>query len=260
MAQVHARPPMNARPRVLVIAGTDSSGGAGLLRDVQVLSEFGVDVSCAVTAVTAQSHQHVASTHVLSADLVCQQIDTAFESGPVNAIKIGMLGSGAVVDAVTQFLPDRTNVPIVLDPVLASSSGTQLLDEAGLLALKQRLFARCTLITPNLIEAAALLGEGTVTSDADMLGQARALLRFGAAAVLLKGGHAEGPEALDILMTADGSSTSFRTERVNVSLRGTGCALSSAIAASLALGMPLAAACRRAKDYVQNKLRAAAGL
>lgn len=260
MAQVHARAQMNARPRVLVIAGTDSSGGAGLLRDVQVISEFGVDASCAITAVTAQSHHRVASTCVLSADLVHEQIRAAFESGPVNAIKMGMLGNGAVVEVVAQLLPDRADVPIVLDPVLAASSGAQLLDEAGLLMLKQCLLSRCTLITPNLMEAAILLGESAAVTETAMSRQAHALLRFGPASVLLKGGHARGADAPDVLVVEDGSSTVLRAERLNVSLRGTGCALSSAIAASMALGMPLAAACQRAKDYVQAKLRTAAGL
>lgn len=251
---------MNARPRVLVIAGTDSSGGAGLLRDVQVLSELGVEASCAITAVTAQSHHQVTSTCVLSTEIVRQQISAAFASGPVNAIKIGMLGSGAIVEVVAQLLPDRANVPIVLDPVLAASSGVQLLDEAGLLVLKQRLLSRCTLITPNLIEAATLLGGSAAVAEATMLRQAQDLLRFGPASVLLKGGHAEGSEALDILVAENAEPSLFRAERLNVSLRGTGCALSSAIAASLALGMPLVSACQQAKDYVLSKLRAATGL
>lgn len=248
---------MSVRPRVLVIAGSDSSGGAGLLRDVRVLCEFGVDASCAITAVTAQSDHHVASKCVLSAELVRRQVRTVLESGPVSAIKIGMLAGGAIVEAVSQVLPAREQVPIVLDPVLVSSSGTPLLDGDGLLALKEHLLSRCTLITPNLMEAATLLGKDIAATPAAMLKQAQKLLRFGCASVLLKGGHAEGAEAVDILVTRAASPAVLRAERLNVSLRGTGCMLSSAIAASLACGMPLASACQRAKDYVQGKLAAA---
>jgi hydroxymethylpyrimidine/phosphomethylpyrimidine kinase len=259
MAREHARACGTvSRPRVLVIAGSDSSGGAGLLRDVQVLSEFGVDTSCAITSVTAQTDHRVASKCVLSAELVREQVRTALECGPIHAIKIGMLASGVIVAAVSEVLPASEHVPIVLDPVLVSSSGTSLLDAAGVIALKEQLFSRCTLITPNLMEAATLLGKDIAGTTAAMLKQAEELLlRFGPAAVLLKGGHANDPEALDILLRRSAAPVLLRAERLNVSLRGTGCALSSAIAASLASGMPLHSACRRAKDYMHYKLAAA---
>jgi hydroxymethylpyrimidine/phosphomethylpyrimidine kinase len=244
------------RPKVLVIAGSDSSGGAGLLRDVQVLAEFGVDAACAITAVTAQSHRHVESACILSPDLVRQQICTALQSGPVDAIKIGMLGNRAIVEAVLQVLPERERMAIVVDPVLFSSSGARLLDSEGLQALHDRLLPRCTLVTPNLMEAAAMLGQHVAMTEAARLKQAEALLLLGPTGVLLKGGHAMDGDALDVLATASAAPLWLRAERLDANLRGTGCALSSAIAALLALGVPMAYACQRAKEYVFNKLMA----
>ena len=242
--------------RVLVIAGSDSSGGAGLLRDARVFADFGVDVSCAVTAVTAQTHHGVAASYVLSAELVRQQIQAALDAAPVNAIKIGMLGNAPVVAAVVETLPDHPSVPIVLDPVLASSSGTRLLDNQGLRLLKERLLSRCTLITPNLAEAAALLEATPASSAAEMVAQANDLLRLGSPHVLLKGGHAGGDESVDVLATSGEVPTLLRARRVDATLRGTGCALSSAIAAMLAVGESVTSACRRGKEYVWVKLLA----
>ena len=242
--------------RVLAIAGSDSSGGAGLLRDARVFADFGVSGSCAVTAVTAQTHHGVSASYVLSAELVRQQIQAALDAAPVNAIKIGMLGNAAVVAAVVEALSDSPSIPVVLDPVLASSSGTRLLDNQGLRVLKERLLPRCTLVTPNLAEAAALLDETLASSGAAMIAQASALLRLGAPHVLLKGGHSGGEESVDVLATSGERPTLLRARRVDATLRGTGCALGSAIAAMLAVGEPMASACRRGKEYVWVKLLA----
>lgn len=245
---------MPSRPSVLVIAGSDSSGGAGVLRDVQVLTQFEVDARCAVTAVTAQTNTQVAAVHYLPPPLIRQQINSALESGEIAAIKIGMLGTCAIVQAVAESLPARDRVPIVLDPVLTSSSGKTLLEEAGLNALRELLMPLVTLITPNLPEAAALLGEEVATSEAAMLDQAQRLLRFDVRAVLMKGGHAAGEESVDVLVTRSDPPLCMRAARKAATRRGTGCALSSAIAAGLASKIPLAVACDRAKAYVWNLL------
>lgn len=244
-----------SRPSVLIIAGSDSSGGAGLLRDVQVLTQFEVDARCAVTAVTAQTNTHVADVYPLPPQLVRQQIKSALESADIAAIKIGMLGTCATIQAVAESLPPRDRIPIVLDPVLASSSGKSLLEDAGLNALRELLMPRVTLLTPNLPEAAALLGEKVATTEAAILDQAQRLLRFDVQAVLMKGGHATGEESVDVLTTRSDPPICMRAARKTVTLRGTGCALSSAIAANLALKIPLAVACERAKAYVWSRLQ-----
>lgn len=249
---------MKARPRVLVIAGSDSSGGAGLVRDVQVIADFGARASCVITAVTSQTHSQVLGTCRLTPEVVLQQLRTALQSGPVGAIKIGMLASGAIVCAVLKELPDRARTPIVVDPVLSSSSGTALLDSEGVDLLRDQLLRRSTVVTPNLIEAATLLGCAQAIGDVDQATQAEQLLQFGPEAVLLKGGHGAGEEAVDVLATRSAAPIFLRGTRVNANMRGTGCALSSAIAALLAAGASMESACREAKAYMHKELVAAA--
>lgn len=253
------------RPAVLVIAGSDSSGGAGLSRDVRTLTELGADALCVVTAVTAQSQRRVASVHQVPPAILRAQIDAVFETRPPGAIKIGMLGSRATVEAVADGLEAaaggleaRGSTPMILDPVLAASSGGILLDAAGRVALCERLLPRAALITPNVLEAAALLGEEPAVQEAELRAQAIRLLDLGAEAVLLKGGHGSGEEAVDWLVSRDRPPERIASPRIRVELRGTGCALASAIAAQLAYGAPLSTACRRAQEYVVAQLRAAA--
>jgi hydroxymethylpyrimidine/phosphomethylpyrimidine kinase len=241
---------------VLVIAGTDSSGGAGLTRDVATLAHFGVETLCAVTAVTAQSDRIVTAVELLPAALVGAQIRAALASGRAAAVKIGMLGGGAIVAAVAGALPPRERLPLVLDPVLAATSGGALLDTVGRAALAALLLPRTTLLTPNIPEAAALLDTTPASSTAELVGQGRALCALGAAAVLIKGGHASGAgPAVDWLVTGEGAVGSFAAPRLAVQRRGTGCALATAIAAGLAAQLPLAAACQRAKEYVTDLLQ-----
>jgi len=239
---------------VLVIAGTDSSGGAGLVKDVQVITELGARASCVVTAVTAQTNNCVAASSVLSPELVSQQLRTALHSNDIRAIKIGMLGNGAIVRAVIEALPDRGRIPIVVDPVFRSSSGTALLDPADVQLLRDQLLPRCTLMTPNLIEAGALLGRVVAGDSTEQTEQAEALLRFGSEGVLLKGGHGVGGESVDVLVTRTGPPLPLAAQRLDVTMRGTGCALSSAIAALMAAGEAMEPACRKAKAYVHDKL------
>lgn len=186
------------RPAVLVIAATDSSGGAGLTRDVRVLSDFAVDALCVVTAVTAQSDKKVSAVHHVPPAVIRAQIAAALATREVGAIKIGMLGTQATVEAVVAglsasglvlggWLPHT--IPLVIDPVLVSTSGGVLLDAGGQAALTKSLFPMSTLITPNVPEAAALLGEAVATDEAGLIEQGERLLGFGSQAILLKGGH-----------------------------------------------------------------------
>jgi hydroxymethylpyrimidine/phosphomethylpyrimidine kinase len=240
---------------VLVIAGSDSSGGAGLARDLRTLARFGTQAMCAVTAVTVQSDSEVIAVHPLPPDTVRAQIETALATGRVGAIKIGMLGTGAVALAVAACLPPREQVPLVLDPVLASSSGAALLDARGREVLREHLVPRATLVTPNIPEAAALLGTEPATTEEELLRQAHAWLALGPAAVLIKGGHGSGSEAVDLLMSAGGSPRRLVAARSARTHRGTGCALASGIAAGLAAGIELEEACTRARRHVLELLR-----
>jgi hydroxymethylpyrimidine/phosphomethylpyrimidine kinase len=242
------------RPAVLVIAAIDSSGGAGLTRDVRVLTDFGADVICAITAVTAQSDSRVTAVHHVPPEVIRAQMAAAFETRHVAAIKIGMLGTRATVEAVVGSIPRKVSIPIVLDPVLVSSSGGILLDAAGLAAMRQYLFPLSTLVTPNVPEAAALLDEGIATSDHVLIEQAKRLLTLGPQAVLLKGGHLDGEEAIDLLVSRHQGLQRISSARVSATSRGTGCVLASAIAAGLASGLSLFEACHQAKRYVVEML------
>jgi hydroxymethylpyrimidine/phosphomethylpyrimidine kinase len=242
---------------VLVIAGTDSSGGAGLTRDVQVVAAFDVRHLCVVTAVTAQSDSRVTAVHVVPPGIVRAQIAATFETGDIGAIKIGMLGDRATVEAVVESLASHESIPIVLDPVLVSSSGGVLLDAEGQQALREMLIPLATLLTPNVPEATTLLGEDPVgvglQDEAYFLFQAYRALALGPRAVLVKGGHASGVEAVDWLVERGVDVPvvhRLAAPRLSVARRGTGCSLASAIAAGMASGLPLVQACQQAKDYV----------
>ncbi len=242
------------RPAVLVIAATDSSGGAGLVRDVRVLHDFSVDALCAVTAVTAQSDAQVYAVHHVPPAILRAQIRAAFATRRIGAVKIGMLGCRATVDAVVDALAAESSVPVVLDPVLVSSSGGVLLDAEGCAALREQLLPHVSLVTPNIPEAAALLNMAVVTSESALIAQAQRLLDLGPQAVLLKGGHSEGSEAIDLLLSQGTGVQRLVSTRVGGTIRGSGCALASAIAARLACSVSLADACRQAKHYVSQLL------
>ncbi|MFW2543177.1 bifunctional hydroxymethylpyrimidine kinase/phosphomethylpyrimidine kinase [Primorskyibacter sp. 2E107] len=236
---------------ILTIGGTDSSGGAGLSRDAFVARAMGFDVQPIVTAVTAQSHAGVFAVEVMPPDLVRAQISAALEAQAPSAVKIGMLGSGAIAAAVAVALADL-RAPVVLDPVLRSSSGGTLM--AG--ALPCALLALSRVITPNLPEAAALSGGGAARGDAQIARQANWFLARGAQAVLIKGGHACGARASDHLFDPGGAGRQvFHAARLGVQRRGTGCALATAIACGLADTDCLSVACQAAKGFVQRWLR-----
>lgn len=240
---------MSDRNAVLVIAGSDSSGGAGVARDVRVLTECGVDALCTITAVTAQTNARTGSIHHVPAALIQEQVAAAFATRTINAIKIGMLGIAATVEAVASSLPESVP-PMVIDPVLVASSGGVLLDSDGVRAMRHLLLPRTTLFTPNIPEAAALLHEPAADDVTTMIEQAQRLLKMGPRAVLLKGGHADSAEAIDVLVWGDGDSLILASPRSMLQRRGTGCAFASAAAAALARGAAINDACRAAKRYI----------
>jgi hydroxymethylpyrimidine/phosphomethylpyrimidine kinase len=242
------------RPTVLLIAATDSSGGAGITRDVQVLTDFSVDALCVITAVTAQSDSRVTAVHNIPSEVIRAQVAAAFETRQVDAIKIGMLGTRATVEAVAGSLPRSVSIPIVLDPVLVSSSGGALLDAGGRDSMRTYLFPRAALVTPNVPEVADLLDADIATSEHLLIEQAQSLLALGPQAVLVKGGHMSGEQAVDLLVSRNHGLQRLSAPRLPGTKRGTGCALASAIAAGLASDMSLFDACGQAKRYVLQML------
>ena len=236
---------------VLTIAGSDSGGGAGIQADLRTFTAFGLHGLSVVSAVTAQNTRRVASIHCVPAAEVERQLEAVFADFDIRAVKIGMLGSSATVARVADFLRRRHVRHVVVDPVLVASSGRRLLPKRGVALLRERLLPLAELVTPNLPEAAALLGR-----TLDGAASARALLAFGARAALVKGGHAPGRVVRDFLATARASRVSeFRHRRLRVEAHGTGCVLSAAVAAGLALGHSLEAAVGAAQSYLQAALR-----
>jgi hydroxymethylpyrimidine/phosphomethylpyrimidine kinase len=245
---------MAIKPRVVVVGGTDSSGGAGVSRDIETLAAFGVEACPAVTAVTVQTHDAVERVELLPGDLVGEQMAAAVRSGAVAAIKIGMLGRAAAVHAVAGFLKGHPHIPAVLDPVLVSTSGGMLMDDDAVLLLSAELLPRCMLVTPNLPELAVLTGQGLAESREAIARQGGALLAGGCRAVLVKGGHGSGPCSTDILFAGTGEPVAFSLPRLKGSMRGTGCMLASACAAGLASGDTLEDSIRSAKRYVFERI------
>lgn len=230
---------------LLIIGGTDSSGGAGLTRDTAVAQDLGLHVMPVVTAVTAQTDQALQKLHLVPSDIVAAQITCAFDSTPPQAIKIGMLGSAEIAGTVAKTLK-RRNIPIVLDPVLKSSSGGTLFYGDDLRAL----MSVSTLLTPNMDEAATLTSRPKANHLDEIKLQSERLIELGAQAVLIKGGHGGGNECVDHLFYK-GMHTSFSTPRLTRNKRGTGCTLATAIACYLAAGESLDNACRLGKKYIQ---------
>ncbi|MEO4042585.1 hydroxymethylpyrimidine/phosphomethylpyrimidine kinase [Hoeflea sp. CAU 1731] len=249
---------MAMKPYVLVVGGTDSSGGAGVSRDTTTLAAFGVAACPAITAVTVQTHHGVRHIEAMPGDLILQQMAAAAEANPIRAVKIGLLGHAEAIRAVVSFLAANREMPAVLDPVLVSSSGGRLTDEAAIVNLRDCLMPLCTLVTPNLAELACLLEEPEAKSASAAEHQGRALLRQGCRAVLVKGGHAGGDAATDVLFRHDSEPVRFSAPRLDGSLRGTGCMLASAIAAGLASGESLENSIRSAKAYVFDRIAEAA--
>jgi hydroxymethylpyrimidine/phosphomethylpyrimidine kinase len=245
-----------AVPVAVTIAGSDSGGGAGIQADLKTFAAFGVYGASVITALTAQNTRGVAGIHEVPADFVTAQIDAVFSDLEVSAVKIGMLGNAAVIDAVAAGLVRHRAPNIVLDPVLAATSGEKLLRPDAIGALR-KLIAMVRVITPNIPEAAALLGVPPAHDEADMRVQAPELLALGAGAVLLKGGHAGGRECVDLLLDAHGCQRFAAPRIATDNTHGTGCTLASAVAAGLAKGLELGAAVGEAKAYVTAAIAAA---
>ncbi|HYZ63672.1 MAG TPA: bifunctional hydroxymethylpyrimidine kinase/phosphomethylpyrimidine kinase [Acetobacteraceae bacterium] len=242
--------------RVLVIAGSDSGGGAGIQADIKSVMAMGGYAATAITALTAQNTLGVHGVHPVPVEFLRQQIAVVLEDIGADAIKTGMLGDAAIIEAVADELIRRApGVPLVVDPVMVAKGGAPLLAETAVAALRDRLLPLASLITPNLPEAEALLGRPVT----DVAEGAAALLQTGAHSVLLKGGHAEGPTCMDALATEDGIEYLEMPRILTRHTHGTGCTLASAIAAGLAQGLPLSAAVRRARAYVQEAIRTAPG-
>lgn len=244
-------------PVALTIAGSDPSGGAGIQADLKSFTAFGVYGTSVITALTAQNTRGVKGVEVVSAAFVKAQLSAVMTDVRINAIKTGMLANAEIITAIQRALMSAPQLPLVLDPVMVATSGQSLLAADGVDALRRLLIPRAMLVTPNIPEAARLLGVEPAASIEQMITQAHALRQLGCKAVLLKGGHGQGPTATDILLIGD-TVTKLEKSRVDTAnTHGTGCTLSAAIAALLALGEPLEAACIRAKDYVWQALESA---
>jgi hydroxymethylpyrimidine/phosphomethylpyrimidine kinase len=252
----------------LTIAGSDSSGGAGIQADLKTFAAFGLYGASAITAVTAQSTQGIETSLALPADLVTAQIEAVAGDLAIAATKIGMLANAAIVEAVAAAIAELDLPLVVVDPVLISSSGDRLLDEDGVRALCAELLPRARVVTPNIPEAAALSGCG-IESMADVYEAARRIKDMGAAAVIITGGHghekglglrAEGSEVVDVLF--DGHTFhELRVPRIESRhTHGTGCTFAAAVAAGLAIGRALPDAAARAQEYVAGAIRHAPGL
>ena len=241
----------------VTIAGSDSGGGAGIQADLKTFSALGVYGATVITALTAQNTHGVSAIHDVPPEFVTAQIDAVFSDLAVGAVKIGMLSRAPVIKAVAQGLDRWKQTQVVLDPVMVATSGDRLLAPDAVDMLRRELLPRARVVTPNLPEAAALLDAKTAASEAEMQAQAERILALGAKAVLIKGGHGEGEESVDLLL--DGKTvTRLAVHRIATqNTHGTGCTLSAAIAAGLAKGQDLATAAREAKEFVTDAIAAA---
>ncbi len=241
----------------VTIAGSDSGGGAGIQADLKTFSALGVYGASVITALTAQNTRGVTAIHEAPADFVRAEIDAVFSDLAVGAVKIGMLASPELIRTVAAGLRDYGQSRIVLDPVMVATSGDSLLKSEAVATLRDELFPLATLITPNLPEAGRLLGRTVGDTPDDMLAAARELLSLGPKAVLVKGGHGTGADSADLFLDGDGPRWLSAPRHATRNTHGTGCTLSSAVAAGLAKGFDLFAAVTDAKAYVTAAIVAA---
>lgn len=248
-----------ATARVLIIAGSDSGGGAGLQADIKTATALGVYAATAVTAVTVQDTCAVHGIHHIPGFIVREQIACVLDDIGADAVKVGMLGSREAVEAVAEVLEERArSIPLVLDPVLASTSGTSLIEEEAIAILRERLFPLATLLTPNIPEAETLAAIPVRNSD-NVRRAGEKLCGSGPSAVLIKGGHANSDIVEDVLVANDGARV-FSSPRIDSrNTHGTGCTLSTAIACGLAQGLPLIKSIERARTFVLEAIRTAPG-
>ncbi|MGX7951625.1 bifunctional hydroxymethylpyrimidine kinase/phosphomethylpyrimidine kinase [Tsuneonella sp. HG249] len=250
---------MNAPPRVLAIAGSDSSGGAGIQADIKTIAMLGGYAMTAITAVTAQNTVGVQAIAPLSGDVVAEQIASCVDDIGVDSIKIGMLHDIEIIEAVAGSLSSVT-VPIVLDPVMIATSGAPLIAEEAIAAMKERLFRRATVITPNLPELEHL-ARRTLRDTDQITGAALALAEEFGCHVLAKGGHTEDARVIDLLVgPGDTRAVAFDDPRIDTRhTHGTGCTLSAAIATLLGYGQPLEHAVRIGRQFTRRAIQAAPG-
>jgi hydroxymethylpyrimidine/phosphomethylpyrimidine kinase len=238
----------------LTIAGSDSGGGAGIQADLKTFAAHRVFGTSAITAVTAQNTLGVISWEALSADLVTAQIEAIAGDIGADAVKIGMLANAAIVEAVAAAIEDLDLPHVVVDPVMIAKGGDRLLEEDAIEAMRTELLPRAQIVTPNVPEA-EVLAQMTITSLDDMREAGRRILKLGPRVVLVKGGHLEGPESIDVACTSAGSFELRGPRLTGRNTHGTGCTLSSAIAANLTEGMPDRAALMRAREYLEGAIR-----
>lgn len=252
------QPTPRSAPVALTIAGSDSGGGAGIQADLKTFSALGVYGASVITAITAQNTRGVSMIEAVSPEMIAAQIKAVTGDLAPAAIKLGMLGGSDAIRAVAEALDG--DVPLILDPVMIAKSGDALLPAGDIQTLREVLLPRSTLITPNLPEAARLLDTGAAGDEDEMAAQGRALRALGASAVLMKGGHAEGPVCTDILVTDAGILRFSAPRQATRNTHGTGCTLSAAIAAVMAQGHAIGAAVGIAHRYLQNAIAGADGL
>lgn len=244
-------------PIALTIAGSDSGGGAGIQADLKAMSALGVYGASVITVVTAQNTQAVTAVHGIPLDVITAQIDAVLGDLDVRAIKIGMLATPEIIHAVASAISGFDG-PIVLDPVMIAKSGDALLADEAVHTLREVLLPRATVLTPNLPEAARLLDQPSAGTPEDMIAQGSLLCAMGAKSVLMKGGHGSGDFCHDLLIDTSGVVSAFKAPRQNTkNTHGTGCTLSSSIAAGLARGLPLTDAVAQAHDYLQGAISSA---
>jgi hydroxymethylpyrimidine/phosphomethylpyrimidine kinase len=244
-------------PVALTIAGSDSSGGAGIQADLKTFAALGVYGASVITALTAQNTRGVSGIHQVPAEFVTAQIDAVFSDLVVGAVKIGMVAQRATIDAIAAGLTRWSARYVVLDPVMIASSGDRLLAAEAVDALQTKLIPLASVLTPNLPEAAALLDEPVASSEAAIERQGKRLLAMGCQAVLIKGGHGQGTESIDYLIDAKRTVALAAPRVATENTHGTGCSLSSAIAAGLAKGEDVEAAVRNAKAWISAAIAAA---
>lgn len=241
----------------LTIAGSDSSGGAGIQADLKTFAALGVYGASAIAALTAQNTRGVSALHDVPADFIAAQIDAIFDDLDVDAVKIGMLSNVGAIEAVAGGLTRHRARNIVLDPVMVATSGDRLLAPDAVTTLCREMLPLALVVTPNLHEAAALTETPVAQGEDEMVAQARRILAFGPRHVLMKGGHGTGAESVDLLVGGDDILRLAAPRIATANTHGTGCTLSSAIAAGLAKGLGLTEAVRAAKVYVTAAIAAA---
>lgn len=239
--------------RVLIVAGSDSGGGAGIQADIKTVTLLGGYAATAITALTAQNTRGVFGVHPIPPAFVAQQMRLVLEDIGADAIKTGMLFSAEIIEAVADVLADYPAIPLVLDPVMVAKGGAPLLKPDAIDALRTRLLPRATLLTPNIPEAELLAGRPIETEDA-MESAGRALLAEGPAAILMKGGHLHGSRCIDLLIEASGTQRWESPRQETTQTHGTGCSLASAIACGLASGHSMPQAVGRAREWLQGAI------